>query len=65
VRLDVSLTWKGDFGSWTAAPYVQLFNAGNRSNVWFVDYDFRNGLPDVDAVSMFPMLPTIGVNFTF
>ena len=65
VRLDVSFTWTGNFDNWTAAPYVQLFNAGDRSNVWFVDYDFRNGLPDVDAVSMFPMLPTIGVNFTF
>lgn len=65
VRLDVSLTWTREIGTWTVAPYVQLFNAGNRSNVWFVDYDFRNGLPDVDAVSMFPLLPTLGVNLTF
>ncbi|MBT3346728.1 MAG: TonB-dependent receptor [Gemmatimonadetes bacterium] len=65
VRLDVSLTWTGEIGSWTVAPYVQLFNAGNRSNVWFVDYDYQNNLPDIEAVSMFPMLPTIGVNLTF
>lgn len=65
VRLDMSLTWTRQIGTWTVAPYIQLFNAGNRGNVWFVDYDYRNGLPDVDAVSMFPMLPTIGVNLTF
>jgi hypothetical protein len=46
-------------------PYFQIFNVGNRRNVWFVDYDFSNNLPDVDEVSMFPLLPTLGVNFEF
>ena len=47
------------------SPYIQIFNSGNRSNVWFVDYDFANGIPDVDTIHMFPMLPTFGVSFTF
>ncbi len=64
-RMDMSLNYRRNFGSWTMTPYLQLFNAGNRSNPWFVDYDFRNNLPDVDTISMLPLLPTIGVNFTF
>lgn len=64
-RLDVSLTWRKDYGSWSMAPYVQLFNAGNRSNVWFIEYEFRNNRPDISAQHMFPLLPTLGVTFTF
>jgi len=64
-RMDLSLGYRRTFATWSMAPYLQLFNAGNRSNPWFVDYDFRNGLPDVDTVSMLPILPTFGVNFTF
>ena len=47
------------------APYLQVFNAGNRANVWFIDYDFNNGAPDIEVVNMFPLLPTLGVTFTF
>ena len=65
VRLDVSITWKHDYGGWSMAPYLQLFNAGNRGNVWFVDYDFRGNRPDIDTITMFPILPTFGVTFTF
>jgi len=45
------------------APYVQLFNAGNRKNIWFIDYD--DGGPEVDTVGMMPLLPSLGVDFTF
>ncbi len=64
-RMDLSLNYRRNFGNWTMTPYLQLFNAGNRGNPWFVDYGFRNNLPDVDTISMLPVLPTIGVNFTF
>jgi hypothetical protein len=64
-RFDISLTYFRDFGSWSMAPYVQLFNAGNRRNIWFIDYDFANGRPDTDTVGMMPLLPTLGVDFTF
>lgn len=64
-RLDISLSWRRDYGSWTVSPYVQLFNAGNRRNVWFIDYQFDNNRPDISAARMFPVLPTIGVTFTF
>ena len=64
-RLDVSLTYRRDYGTWSMEPYVQLFNAGNRRNVWFINYDFFNGVPDIDEQYMFPVLPSFGVNFTF
>ncbi|MGH7492513.1 MAG: TonB-dependent receptor [bacterium] len=64
-RLDLSLTWHKHYKSWSMSPYIQVFNVGNRKNVWFVDYQSTNGLMEVDEVNMFPLLPTIGVNFKF
>ena len=64
-RLDLSLTYERQFGSWSMAPYIQVFNAGRRKNVWFITYDYEDGIPDVDEQSMFPLLPTIGINFRF
>ncbi len=70
VRLDVSLKYKTrrQGMDWTA--YVQVFNIGNRRNVWFVQYDddSRGGfdvVQDVDTVPMFPILPTLGVHVAF
>lgn len=64
-RLDLSLTWKKFYSGWTMAPYLQIYNIGNRKNVWFIDYEYNNGIPDIKETNMFPILPTIGVNFTF
>ena len=64
-RLDLSLTYTRRIGDWTVAPYLQAFNAGRRRNVWFIDYDYQNSIPEVDEQSMFPLVPTIGINVTF
>ncbi|MCK6541665.1 TonB-dependent receptor [bacterium] len=69
-RLDVSLTYEKQFKSWSIAPYLQIYNIGNRKNVWFIDYPYeiKEGgtiKPKVKTTSMFPMLPSIGINFTF
>ncbi len=64
-RLDLSLTWERHFRGWSMMPYLQVFNAGNRKNAWFVDYDNNNGVSSIDVEHMFPILPTVGVNFTF
>ncbi len=64
-RLDLSITWKKQYKGWTMSPYLQIYNIGNRKNVWFIDYDYTNGIPEIDEINMFPILPTIGVNFTF
>ncbi len=64
-RLDLSINYRREFKSFTMEPYLQVFNIGNRKNVWFVQYDFTDQKSDIDTINMFPILPTFGVNFTF
>ncbi|MBL7994330.1 TonB-dependent receptor [bacterium] len=68
-RLDVSVTYEKQFKHWSIAPYVQIFNIGNRKNVWFVQYDSKEQGGTIDqkvkTVNMFPLLPSFGVNFKF
>ncbi len=64
-RLDLSISYKRQYSGWTFSPYLQIYNIGNRKNVWFIDYDYSNGISDIETINMFPILPTIGVNFTF
>ncbi len=69
MRLDVSVTWEKSLGRWTLSPYLQVFNIGNRQNVWFINYSSRevNGaiIQEVDEITMLPILPTIGVTVRF
>jgi len=77
-RLDLSVTWTLQYQSWVMAPYLQIFNIGNRKNVWFATYGFDTDSitkpepgeipqlkPELEEQYMFPLLPTIGVNFEF
>lgn len=68
-RLDVSLTFEKKYNSWTLAPYIQIYNIGNRKNVWFINYDrsIRDNqiVQEVKPIHMFPLLPSLGVNFKF
>ncbi|MFO7447073.1 MAG: TonB-dependent receptor [Ignavibacteriaceae bacterium] len=69
IRLDLSLTYEIQYNGWSLAPYLQVFNALNRKNVWFIEYE--NEIKDntikqkVETVNMFPILPSIGVNIRF
>jgi len=69
IRMDMSLTWEKDYGGWSLAPYIQVFNIGNRSNVWFIDYEDRledgSIVQRVEKVNMLPILPSLGVNIKF
>ena len=69
IRLDLSLTYEHNYDSWTLSPYIQIFNIGNRENVWFIEYESEE-LDDriiqtVETTNMFPILPTIGVKADF
>ncbi|KAA3610024.1 MAG: TonB-dependent receptor [Calditrichaeota bacterium] len=65
-RLDVSVTWTLQYETWKMAPYIQIFNIGNRQNVWFATYGFdEDFIPELEEQYMFPLLPTFGVNFEF
>lgn len=69
IRLDLSLTYEIQYDGWSLAPYLQVFNALNRKNVWFIEYE--NEIKDnmikqeISTVNMFPILPSIGVNIKF
>ncbi|MCB0284340.1 MAG: TonB-dependent receptor [Calditrichaeota bacterium] len=64
-RLDISLTWQITYKTWKMMPFLQIFNVGNRQNVWFATYGFKDFTPELEEQYMFPLLPTIGVNFEF
>ncbi len=64
-RLDLSMTWQKQFTTWMLEPFLQVYNVGNRRNVWFVNYDYDNGKPDFEEIYMLPILPTLGMNVHF
>lgn len=69
IRLDLSITWQKSYGTWSIAPFLQIFNIGNRKNVWFVDYSSTkmNGsiTQKVKAVNELPILPSLGIKIKF
>jgi len=71
MRLDLSFTYEKHYKTWSLSPYLQIFNVWNRKNIWFVDYDAlairgtSNLNSIIETMGMFPIVPTIGVNFEF
>jgi hypothetical protein len=74
IRMDISLTYERILPTWTWSMYLQIYNVGNRGNLWFYQYvdEFKdNGLggfsidQTVDPIYQIPFLPTIGAKFTF
>lgn len=64
-RLDVTLrrTLTRRWG--TLTPYVQVLNTYNRRNVLFYYVRYDRQPPTQSGLSMFPILPTIGLEVTF
>jgi hypothetical protein len=64
-RLDLTVrrAFERPWGSWT--PYLQVLNVYNRKNVlwYFFNYDRRP--PTRSGLSMFPVLPALGVEVSF
>ena len=64
-RLDVSFR-KPMRKSWgTLVPYLDVLNVYNRKNVLFYFYDYGIATPERTGVSMFPLLPTIGIEISW
>jgi len=64
-RLDIGFR-KPSRRSWgTLVPYVDLLNVYNRKNVLFYFYDYQALPAERTGVSMFPFLPTIGVEISW
>lgn len=64
-RLDVSFrkTFDKSWGGLT--PYVNLVNVYNQRNVLFYFYEYDRTPATRSGISMFPVLPTIGLEITF
>lgn len=64
-RLDVSFrrTYRKRWGELT--PYLDVLNVYNRKNPLFYFYQFDTTPPTRSGISMFPLLPTIGVEARF
>ncbi|OGU55339.1 MAG: hypothetical protein A2V66_03950 [Ignavibacteria bacterium RBG_13_36_8] len=67
--MDLSITYEKNFGTWTLSPYLQIFNIGNRKNLWFVLYEneYKDNVlvQTVKEVNMLPILPSLGVTIKF
>ena len=64
-RLDVSLR-RAFPKSWGAlTPYVNLVNIYNQRNVLFYFYQYEDTPPARAGISMFPVLPTVGLEISF
>jgi len=68
-RLDLSLTYTKYYTSWSLSPYLQIFNIGNRKNIWFIQYQDESTpeeiIQKVETIGMLPILPTIGISAKF
>ena len=64
-RLDIGM--RRTFGLFGADVdfYVQIFNAYNRRNEWFVQYDPEDPTEQPLVVKMLPIVPTFGFDFRF
>ena len=62
-RLDVSVTRDFVIFGRGAQWFVQAFNLYSRRNEWFVQFDEVG--TDVEVVRQLPVIPSIGLNFTF
>jgi len=69
IRMDLSVTYTKDYGSWSLSPYLQIFNLGNRKNAWFIEYkdELKDGkiTQEIEKVNMLPLIPSLGVNIKF
>jgi hypothetical protein len=64
-RLDVSVRKRYEKSWGHITPYLDVLNLYNRKNVLFYFYEYESNPPTRSGISMFPLLPTIGVEAGF
>ncbi len=66
-KLDFNTTYKFNLGSLGLETYLNLFNLYNRKNAFaqYVTYDGEEKIPKLKQLTLFPFIPTIGVNIKF
>ena len=64
-RLDVGMRRRLKLFGADAEFYLQIFNAYNRRNEWFIQYDPEDSDKEPTVASMLPIMPTFGFDFRF
>ena len=64
-RMDLSFRRTFEKGWGVMTPYLNLVNAYNQRNVLFYFYEYNIAPPTRSGISMFPVLPTIGLEISF
>ena len=64
-RLDVSFRWTLNPSWGRVTPYLSVLNLYNRKNVLFYFFEYSQSPPVRTGISMFPFLPTLGVEVSF
>jgi hypothetical protein len=64
-RLDVSLRWNLERRWGRVTPYLSVLNLYNRKNVLFYFFEYSQSPPVRTGISMFPFLPTLGMEVSF
>jgi hypothetical protein len=64
-RLDLSVSRRIPKGNAVLTPFLQVINAYNRRNVFTYLFDYSANPPTQEAISQFPILPTIGLTVEF
>ena len=64
-RLDLSMRRTFTYGWGTLTPHLDVLNVYNRKNVLFYFFDYTAQTATRSGLSMFPILPTVGVEVTF
>ncbi|HXD48411.1 MAG TPA: hypothetical protein VN600_06555, partial [Gemmatimonadaceae bacterium] len=64
-RLDIDVTRSYRVGGTTIAPYLSIVNAYDAKNVFLYVFDYSKSPPTRQAISQFPILPSIGVTIHF
>ncbi len=69
LRLDLSIRYEIFYEKWKMIPYLQIFNIGNRKNVWAVKYNTIKESDETkigaESIGMIPIIPSIGVTIEF
>jgi hypothetical protein len=64
-RMDLTVRHSLTRGWGTVTPYLQVLNVYNRRNPLFYFYNFDGTPPTRSGISMFPVLPAIGLEVSF
>ncbi len=72
-KLDLSAAYNFDWGKYSFETYLSIYNVYNRHNPfsYYITYSNQSGsqsnfeMPELKQITLFPFIPTIGVNINF